>query len=261
MLQIEQVSFAYSNQPVLEGINLNVKSGAFLALIGPNGSGKTTLLRLMSKVLQPNRGRVLLEGRPLPELGARELARRIAVINSEQFFDFPFLVREVVAMGRFPHLGRLQRMSDHDWDIVHQAMRMMSADGLQDRPISQLSSGEKQRVIIARALAQQPSVLMLDEPNAHLDINHQMAIFNLLRRLNQHQELTIVVVLHDLTAAAAFCESICLMNRGRIVRTGAPHEVITTDLIRDVYGADLQVVPSPIGGFPQVLFGPLSGGR
>jgi iron complex transport system ATP-binding protein len=256
MLKLEQVSFSYSNREVLREISLEIPVQSFLGLIGPNGGGKTTLLRLMSKALRPSRGKVLLEGRSLSSFGARALARKIAFIGSEQFFEFPFSVRDVVAMGRFPHLGRLQRMSAHDWAIVERALQMTCADLLESRHISQLSSGERQRVFIARALAQQPSILMLDEPSAHLDINHQIAIFNLLRSLNRDHLKTIVVVLHDLTSAAAFCESIVLLHHGRIVKTGRPEEVITSDLIQKTYGAKVKVFPSPVGGFPQVAFGP-----
>lgn len=259
MLKLEHVSFSYPGRRVLQEINLNIDPRSFLALIGPNGSGKTTLLRLMSKILEPQQGIILLDGQPLSQLSPRALARRVAVISSEQYFDFPFPVREVVAMGRFPHLNRLQRMSAKDWDIVSQALRLTSADDMEDRPISQISSGEKQRVLIARAIAQQPSLLMLDEPNAHLDINHQIAIFNLLRVLNREHGLTIVVVLHDLTVAAAFCETICLLHDGRVARVGKPKEVITADLIRNTYGAEVQIVSSPVGGFPQVVFGPKMG--
>jgi iron complex transport system ATP-binding protein len=165
MLTLEQVCFGYEKRPVIENISLEVPRQAFMALIGPNGGGKTTLLRLMSKVLQPQQGTVLLDGKPLAEMGARDLARRMAVITSEQFFEFPYLVSDVVAMGRSPHLQRLQRMSQKDWDVVDQALRLTHVDHLALRPVSQLSSGERQRVLIARAITQQPSILMLDEPN------------------------------------------------------------------------------------------------
>ena len=204
MLRLEQVSFCYRTRPVLQDITLEIPRQSFIALIGPNGGGKTTLLRLMSNVLQPSIGKILLEGKPLPKFSARELARRMAVIASDQHFEFPFSVADVVAMGRFPHLNRLERLSSKDWEVVDQALRLTSTDHLRWRAISQLSSGEKQRVLIARAIAQQPSILMLDEPNSHLDINHQIAIFKLLRSLNQQHQITVVIVLHDLTSAAAF---------------------------------------------------------
>jgi iron complex transport system ATP-binding protein len=258
MLSLEQVSFSYPNRIVLEDVSLGIPRRSFLALIGPNGSGKTTLLRIMSRVLQPQRGRVLLEGHPISRLSARALAKKIAVISSEQSFEFPFSVRDVAAMGRFPHLNRMQRMTALDWEIVEGALKMTCTEALESRPISQLSSGERQRVLVARAIAQEPSVLLLDEPNAHLDISHQIAIFNLLRSLKSDLGVTIVVVLHDLIAAAAFCESVLLLHQGRIVKAGRPEEVITAELIRKTYGADVHVFPSPLGGFPQIAFGPAS---
>lgn len=255
-ISLQQISFSYRTQAVLQDITLEIPRQSFLALIGPNGSGKTTLLRVMSKALRPQQGAVLLDGRPLGSFSARDLAQKLAVISSEQHFEFPFSVADVVAMGRFPHLNRLEGMSDRDWQIVDDAMERTSVLDFRNRSISQLSSGEKQRVLIARAIAQQPSILMLDEPNAHLDINHQIAIFSLLRTLNRQQQITIIVVLHDLSAAAAFCETMVLLHRGQIVRTGTPAEVITEELIRQTYGAEVSVFPSPVGGFPQIAFGP-----
>ena len=255
-ISLQQLSFSYRTQPVLQGVSLEIPQRSLLALIGPNGSGKTTLLRLMSKVLRPQQGTILLHGRPLSSFSARDLARQLAVISSEQHFEFPFSVADVVAMGRFPHLNRLERMSDQDWTMVDEAMERTSVLHFRHRSISQLSSGEKQRVLIARAIAQQPSVLMLDEPNAHLDINHQIAIFNLLRTLNRQHQMTVIVVLHDLSAAATFCETMVLLHRGQIVRTGTPAEVITAELIQQTYGAEVAVFPSPLGGRPQIAFGP-----
>lgn len=255
-ISLQHLSFSYRAQAVLRDISLEIPHQSLLALIGPNGGGKTTLLRVMSKALRPQRGAVMFDGQPLVAFGARQLAQKLAVISSEQHFEFPFSVADIVAMGRFPHLNRLERMSDRDWKIVNEAMEKTCVHDFRNRSISELSSGEKQRVLIARAIAQQPSVLMLDEPNAHLDINHQIAIFNLLRRLNRQHQMTIIVVLHDLSAAAAFCETIVLLHRGQIVRAGSPAEVITQELIRQTYGAEVVVVPSPVGGYPQIAFGP-----
>ena len=254
MLRLEGVSFSYSTGFAIRGINLHIPPQSFLALIGPNGSGKTTLLRLMTNILQPTKGRIFLEEKPLVQFTARQLAQKVAVISSEQYFQFPFPVLDVVAMGRFPHLGRLQKMSKQDWEIVDEAMRMTDIGELRDRPISQLSSGERQRVFIARAIAQQPSVLVLDEPNAHLDIHHQIAIFRLLRLLNEQHAMTQIMVLHDLTAAAAFCNSIALLHQGSLVKQGPAREVITTENIRETYGAEVVVYPSPAGGYPQITY-------
>jgi len=257
-VSLQKLSFSYRTQAVLQDIDLEIPQQSHLALIGPNGSGKTTLLRVMSKALRPQQGTVMLDGQPLAGFSARTLAQKLAVISSEQHFEFPFSVADVVAMGRFPHLNRLERMSDRDWEIVDEAMERTCVGDFRNRSISQLSSGEKQRVLIARAIAQQPSILMLDEPNAHLDINHQIAIFNLLRTLNRQHRMTVIVVLHDLSAAAAFCETMVLVHRGRIVRTGTAAEVITKELIQQTYGAEVVVFPSPVGGGPQIAFGPAS---
>jgi len=253
-LLLKKVGFDYGDTFMLEDINLSIPEGSFLALIGPNGSGKTTLLQLMSGLLEPRSGQIALDGRPLDQLSRSQLARQMAVISSEQHFEFPFPVAEVVTMGRFPYLGRFEQLTRSDREIVDEALKWTKTLHLRDRPISQLSSGERQRVLIARAVAQKPSILMLDEPNVHLDLNHQIAIFRLLRRLNQESSVTVVVVLHDLTAAAVFCRTVALLCEGKLARTGPPQEVITTEILREVYRADIEVHPSPIGGTPQVSY-------
>jgi iron complex transport system ATP-binding protein len=254
-IDVENVSYQYpSTGFALRDITVQISRQSFLALIGPNGSGKTTLLRLLSNAVQPHGGRILFDGKPLSDVPPRELARQMAVIPSEQYFEFPFRVKDVVAMGRFPHIGRIGRMSAQDWEIVERALRETELDHVKTRAVSELSSGERQRVLVARAIAQSPAVLLLDEPNAHLDINHQISIFRLLRSLHEKRGITVVVVIHDLTAAAAFCKSVILLHLGKIVKSGIPEEVITTDMIRQTYGADVMVFPSPLGGFPQVTY-------
>lgn len=253
-LLLERIVFDYGATFSLKDINLSIPHGSFLALIGPNGSGKTTLMQIMSGLLTPKAGEITLDDQPLNQLSRRELARQIAVISSEQHFEFPFPVAEVVTMGRFPYLGRFEKLTRRDREIVDEALDWTQTHHLRDRPISQLSSGERQRVLIARAVAQKPAILMLDEPNVHLDLNHQIAIFRLLRRLNQDFSVTVVVVLHDLTAAAVFCQTVVLMWEGKLVKTGPPQEVITTEILRSVYGADIEVYPSPLGGIPQVAY-------
>lgn len=258
MLTLDGVTFRYGPRFVVENVSLHIPDRSLLGLIGPNGSGKTTLLRLMSKILRPDQGRIFLRGRPLDQYGARELARQMAVITSEEFFEFPFTVHDVIAMGRIPHQARFQKMSAQDEEIVEEALRLTATGDLRLRSISDLSSGERQRVLIARAIAQQPTVLMLDEPNAHLDIHHQIQIFNLLRQLNRDHGMTLVVVLHDLTAAAAFCQRLALLHEGKVFREGPPAEVITSEVIHQVYGASVLVQASPAGQFPIIAYGPES---
>jgi iron complex transport system ATP-binding protein len=251
-LSVENVSFEYPDGFRLQGIDLNVPGGSFLGLIGPNGSGKSTLLKLMCGSLAPASGRILLEGIPIDEHRPRERARRMAVISAEQHFDFPFLVRDVVAMGRFPHTRRVARAHEHDREIITSVLSLTDLLHLQDRPISHLSSGERQRALIARALAQEPSVLLLDEPDTHLDLHHQLNVFRLLTRLNRERSMTIVVVLHDLTAAAAFCRELALLDKGIMVRHGAPEEVVSPDTIAGVYGPGVIVCPNPVTSGPMV---------
>lgn len=253
LLNLQKVCFRYDSGFRLRDIDLRLQKGAFFALLGPNGSGKSTLVKIISALTKAESGEIQFDGRPLTAYGSRQLARKLAVIPSENHFEFPFRVSQVAAMGRFPFLGRLQRMSEEDRQIVDRALRLTRADELRERPISELSSGERQRVLMARALAQQPKLLVLDEPNAHLDIHHQIAIFRLLRRLNREEGLTVLAVLHDLTMASVFCKTVAIMEDGAIVRQGAPGEVITADNIRAIYGADV-LVHSNRQGVPMITY-------
>jgi iron complex transport system ATP-binding protein len=255
ILDIRSVSHRFPAGFALEKISLEIPAGSFLGLIGPNGSGKTTLLRIMSRVIEPERGEVLLEGRPLHSYAPRELARKVAVIRAEQFFEFPFSVFEIVAMGRSPHLGRLQSLRSQDQAAIEEALDLTLLQELRERPISELSSGERQRVVIARALAQSPLILLMDEPEAHLDISHRIAVFQLLRRLHRERGMTIVVVLHDLAAAAAFCPSVAILSRGRLVTVGAAEEVMQPHTIREVYGEEVRVQSDPQTGFTSIGYG------
>ncbi|MBI4447286.1 MAG: ABC transporter ATP-binding protein [Acidobacteria bacterium] len=256
MLRLDRVSFKYPGGFQLKEASLEIPQGSFHGLLGPNASGKTTLLKLMSKILEPHRGKITLQEIPLRQLSSRQLACKIAVVSSEQHFDFPFFVHEVVSMGRFPFLGRLQQMTSRDYEIVDESLRITDSEHLKDRRIAELSSGERQRVILARCLAQQPQVLLLDEPNTHLDINHLLSTFRLLRHLNAEKNLTVVLAIHDLAAACAFCKSVTALKDGQLIKSGAPEEVISAEMVRAVYGADVHIYPSPCGGFPQVSYFP-----
>ena len=253
-LQLRDIGFRYSSGFSLQHIDLQIPEASMLALIGPNGSGKTTLLQLLAGRLSRQTGSILLDGRPLEDYTPRQRARRMAVISSEQYFQFPFPVREVVAMGRFPFLNRFQPMTDRDREVVDESMRLTRTRQFRDRSISDLSSGERQLVLIARAIAQQPAILMLDEPNSHLDVGHQITIFELLRSLSERHSMSVIMVLHDLTAAAAFSDSVALLHQGSLIRCGTPQEVITEDNIQAVYGARVNVRSSPEEGYPQVSF-------
>ena len=234
--------------PVVAGVTFQVYQGEFVGLIGPNGSGKSTLLRVISRVLAPRKGVVFIDERELAEFGREELARRLAVVAQESQLHFDFTVSEIVRMGRIPHLKRFQRESAADESIVDEALNLTDLQPFANRLVTALSGGERQRVAIARALAQTPEILLLDEPTAHLDLNYQLSLLDLIWKLNRTEGLTVIVVLHDLNLAAQYCDKLILLQEGRIYNVGKPKEVITEPTIGEVYGVEAIVSPHPVSG-------------
>ena len=254
-IEARHVHFTYGREPVLSDVSLAVQRGEMLGVIGPNGSGKSTLLRLLSGVLTPAAGEILVQGRPLPDYARRDLARQVAVVPQDTVIEFPFSVTEVVLMGRSPHLGGFAFEGDRDVAAACDAMARTGVLHLADRSIHALSGGERQRVVLARALAQDTPVLLLDEPGAFLDIRHEVEIYDLLCDL-QRDGKSIVTVLHDLNLAALYCERVALLHRGRVFRLGTPAEVITYAALTEVYETEVYVDLNDITGAVNVL--PLS---
>ncbi len=252
LLKTEGLTCGYGGQPVLWEITFGLKTGDFVGVIGPNGCGKSTLIRALTGILKPSAGRVALQGRNINTLSRREVARQIAVIPQDTALLFEFSVLDMVLMGRTPHLKRLQRSGEKDLALACEALGQTDMRHLKDRKVTELSGGERQRAIIARALAQEPSLLLLDEPDSHLDIGHQVEILDLLKDLNRTRSLTLLYVSHDLNLAATYCRRLMLMQTGRLVATGTPEEIITPDHIRTVYGVNAVVQPSPVNGAPQI---------
>jgi len=252
MLEALAITVGYGDGAVVHDLTLSVSRGQFLGLVGPNGSGKSTVIRALSRVLPPSRGQVLLDSVDIYRLPAKELARRLAVVAQDNAVGFDFLVREVVMMGRAPYLSRFGIERARDYDIVEQCLDVTHTRVLADRPITALSGGERQRCMIARALAQEAEVLLLDEPTAHLDINHQIEILDLARRLTAQRGLATLVVLHDLNLASQYCDRLALMAEGRVLAAGAPREVVTEDHIRAAYHTDVQVRAHPSTDRPYV---------
>lgn len=246
------VAFHYDGEWTLRGINLTIGLREVLGIIGPNGSGKTTLLKILARLLHPFEGEVLFKDRTLSSIQTALLAQQVAFIPQEHQIVFPYTALEIVLMGRYPHMRGWAFESKKDHRIALAAMERMEVDGLADRLFSELSGGEKQRVIIARALAQEPKVLLLDEPATFLDLHHQMGIYAILEELNRRQEMTLIMVSHDLNMASQFCHRLLLLNQGRMVRTGSPEEILTVDQIRATYRCEVIVDKHPVTRKPRV---------
>jgi len=256
ILKLEKIGFKYTEDWTLKDISFDVRRGEFMGVLGPNGSGKTTLLRLIDGILRPREGRLWINGLAAAEMKRQDLARLIAVVPQDSQLVFPFTVQEIVLMGRVPHLGLWRFEEEKDFEIACEAMEMTDTGSLASRKLNALSSGERQRVLIARALAQQPQILLLDEPTAFLDIRHQIDFFELIRRLNREQALTVIAVSHDINLASLYCDRIILLKEGRIHGMGEPAAVITAAHIQEVYKTSVSVERNPVTGRPMVM--PLS---
>jgi iron complex transport system ATP-binding protein len=254
VLDVAGLSFAYHpSAQVLDGVSLSVRRGSIVGLLGPNGSGKTTLVRLLNGTLRPSRGSVTLDGVPLSTLSRRDLARRIAVVPQETQITFDFTALEIVLMGRYAHLGPFTLEGADDMSIARKALESTGTAALEARQFATLSGGEKQRVVIASALAQSSDILLLDEPTASLDIGFQWEIGALLGRLNVDHGTTVVVSTHDLNLAAMLCTELVLLKAGRVIATGPTKDVLTAANIRALYGIDAEVAFHPRAGHLTVV--------
>ena len=254
--RLVDVNFSYNGIPVIEGLEMEIKAGSFLGLLGPNGSGKTTLLKLLSGILVPQKGTVYLNGREVSKIPAQERAKLLGVVPQESHFDFPFSLQEVVAMGRYPYLDWWGRLSSKDRQKIDEALHLTGLFAIKDNMITNLSGGEKQRGIIARALAQEPLILLLDEPVSNLDIRYQQEIFELLNALNREKGITIIIISHDLNLAAQYCTSLALLGKGLLKAYGAPQKVLNEKLIEEVYGVKVELAINEKTKRPQVFLLP-----
>jgi iron complex transport system ATP-binding protein len=258
MLQVKGLSCGYGKRVVLHGVSFGIERGEFVGIIGPNGSGKTTLLRAINGFLRPFQGTIALEGREIRHMDRRELAQRVAVVTQSPQTAPPFSVEEMVLLGRIPHWGRFQLLETaKDVGKGERAMHLAGIAHARDRQMGELSGGEQQLALVARALAQEPRLLLLDEPTAHLDIGHQSQIMDLLRQLNREQSLSIAVVLHDLALASLYCQRLILLHEGRLRKIGPPNKVLLKEVVEQVYQTTVRVVKIPGKGSPIIL--PLGG--
>lgn len=240
-VSVTDLSFSYGRAPVLRDVACTVPAGAFFGIIGPNGSGKTTLMKLLCGILKPARGEIFICGRSRGECTRRALARTVALVPQLPAHDFPFTVREVVLMGRSPHLGLIGLEGPGDHACAARAMEFTGVAHLADRSVDQLSGGELQRVSIARAICQEPRVMLLDEPTASLDLAHQVSVMDLMQQLRRTSGTTIVMVSHDINLAGMYADHLLLLSRGCVARIGAPADVLTEETIEAVYGCPVLV--------------------
>jgi iron complex transport system ATP-binding protein len=253
LIHVSQVCFDYGGPPVLAGISLDVCAGERIAILGPNGAGKTTLLKLLSGAKSPSKGSIRLEGRVLHAMPRAEVARKIAVVPQDLAVPFAFTAREIVELGRTPHVGLLRGFQMEDRDAVEQAMQLTDTLHLGGRIVNELSSGERQRVIIAMALAQQPEILLLDEPTHLLDITRQAEILDLIAELNRSRRLTVVAAIHDLNLAGRYFHRLVILHRGGVLAEGAPEAVLRADIVEEAYGGPVEILQRGNGWPPIVL--------
>ncbi|MGZ3524579.1 MAG: ABC transporter ATP-binding protein [Thermodesulfobacteriota bacterium] len=252
MIEVNSISFRYHDDWVLEDVSFRAERGEFVGLIGPNGSGKTTLLKILYRLLTPQKGEILFELVPMKKMERADIAKRIAVVAQETHLLFPFSVLETVLMGRSPYLGHLMFENEKDLEIARKAMEWTKIVPFSERHMDELSGGERKRVFIARALAQEPEVILLDEPTASLDIQHQIDFLDLILTLNRERGLTIIMASHDINIASEFCDRLILLQRGRIYQMGTPEQVITKENIETVYGCEVWIDQNPISGMPRI---------
>jgi len=247
-LKVRDISFYYDSFKAVDRVSFEVESGLILGIVGPNGSGKTTLLRCINKALEPKTGTVFLDDINLVLIKQREIAQKISVVPQNSISRFPFTVFDIVLMGRFPYLSRFEKETGRDFDMVQKCLKLTGVERLASRLITEISGGEYQKVIIARALAQEPQVLLLDEPTLHLDINYQIELLELLKILAKDKNLIVVMVSHDLNLAARYCDRILILKEGKIFQAGLPEEVLTRQCIKEVYGIETEIIRSPATG-------------
>jgi iron complex transport system ATP-binding protein len=246
MLDIQQLHFSYqTGPPLFQGIDLHISPAEFIGIIGPNGAGKSTLIKLIGGLLEPGQGHILLDQKAIQAYPKKELARMIGYVPQSVDLAFDFIVHEVVKMGRYPYLRGMLHEDNGDQAEVASALQRMDLQGLQNRPFSALSGGEKQRVIIASVLAQQANILLLDEPTSSLDLKHQQSIYRILKKLSREERKTIIIVTHDINLAAQFCERLILLDKGAVLADGPPDQVLQFQLIQKVYGVKVYIDVNP----------------
>ncbi|QIK63171.1 ABC transporter ATP-binding protein [Leucobacter viscericola] len=252
-LAAESVTLSYGDRTIVEDFSLNIAPGAITAIVGANGCGKSTLLRALARLLKPRAGRVTLDGVALQDTSSKKVARVLGLLPQSPIAPEGIAVADLVGRGRHPHQGLLSSWSPRDYEVVASALEATGMSEFADRPVDELSGGQRQRVWIAMALAQETSVLLLDEPTTFLDVAHQIEVLDLLTDLNRDRGTTIVMVLHDLNLAARYADVLVALRDGAVQAVGSPGAILTPELVRDVFGLESRVIPDPVSGTPLVI--------
>jgi len=252
----KNLNHSFGENIVLRNVSFHVAKRDFFIIIGPNGSGKTTLMKIISGILKPQNGELKILNRSIDQYHRKDLARTIAFVPQMTFADFPFTVTEIVLMGRSPYLGILGIEGENDLEIANQAIAFTGLENLAHRKLDQLSGGEQQRVFIARAICQEPDIILLDEPTASLDLAYQVRIMDLMEKLKTEKGITVVMVSHDVNLAAMYADQLLLLHNGQVMCQGLPDEVITYQTLEAAYGCTLLVDESPLGKSPRVTLVP-----
>ena len=252
-LHVKDVSVGYGERTVLDTLNVDIKRGAVTSIVGPNGCGKSTLLRTMSRLLNPTKGEIVLDGKSILDIQTRKLATQLGLLPQSPIAPDGIVVADLVGRGRTPHQGILGRWSQQDYDIVAEALETTGISDLAERSIDELSGGQRQRVWIAMALAQRTDTLLLDEPTTYLDVKHQLDVLDLLTELNRDRGTTIVMVLHDLNLAARYSDELVAVSGGKVFAHGHPREVITKENVKSVFGIDSVIITDPVSDQPAVM--------
>jgi iron complex transport system ATP-binding protein len=249
-IRTDNITLAYDEAVVIEELSVSVPAGSITSVVGPNGCGKSTLLRSLARLMKPRGGAVYLDGDAISKLPTREVARRLGILPQSPEAPEGLTVRELAAQGRYPHQSWLKQWSKEDERAVEKALGITGVLELADRPLDTLSGGQRQRAWISMALAQETETLLLDEPTTFLDMAHQLEVLQLLERLNREEGRTILMVLHDLNNAARYSHHIVALSRGRVFAAGAPEDVMTGELLREVFSVEAEIVPDPRTGVP-----------
>lgn len=251
-VRVEDLDFSYGNKSILKNISLSIKAGSFVSIIGPNGSGKSTFLRNLSRYLKPQKGIIMLGNDDIRKLSQKETSKRISVVPQNILMEFDYKVKDIVLMGRYPYIKRLKGETAEDIKIAERAMKYTNALEFSNRHFSELSGGEKQRVILAQALAQQPRVLLMDEPISHLDLQYQVEILDLVKKMTLEEGLTSIAVLHDLNMASTYSDYIIMLKDGKVFCKGEPEEVLTVENIARTFNTNVSINKNPVTGKPYI---------